>query len=316
MAEQVMTFAASVKEEIASKEKTDAEKRALLASFIKLNGHIRLVKGKTRLILDSPIASIAKALYACIHDVYGVSARFSYTRSAGFLKRVVYHVIVEDADRIIDDLELNPFSDELPNDETFFKDEIAAYLGGAFLASGSVNDPNCRSYHLEIRCQDEKYAKWLSRIWAKAATHSFHPRVSQRRNGYLVYLKSSEEIADFLIFVGAENACFYYEDVRVARDYRNVTNRLVNLDTANLSKSLSAGARQVEEIKFLQEKNALSKIKNPKSEIVCRLRLENPEMPLAEIAELLSEEISATVSKSNVNHLFREIHELYEKERN
>ncbi len=310
-----MTFAASVKEEIASKEKTDADKRALLASFIKLNGHIRFVKGKTRLILDSPIASIAKSLYACIHDVYGVSARFSYTRSAGFLKRVVYHVIVEDSEKIIDDLNLNPFDDDSQSNESFYKDEISAYLGGAFLAAGSVNDPSCRSYHLEIRCQDEKYAKWLAKIWMKSPTHSFHPKVSKRRNGFIVYLKSSEEIADFLIFVGAENACFYYEDVRVARDYRNVTNRLINLDTANLSKSLSAGARQVEEINFLKEKGVLSKIKNPKSEIACRLRLENPEMPLAEIAELLSEEINTTVSKSNVNHLFREIHELYEKER-
>lgn len=315
MSEQVMTFAAKVKEEIAIKERTNAEKRALLASFLKLNGHIRFVKGKTQLILDSPIASTAKLLYACIHDVYGIPARFSYTRSAGFLKRVVYHVIVDGADAIIDDLELDPLGDDLPKDESFWKDELSSYLSGAFLAAGSVNDPSCRSYHLEIRCHNERYAKWFEKAWSKAASHSFHPRVSERRNGYIVYLKSSEEIADFLILVGAENACFYYEDVRVARDYRNVTNRLVNLDTANLSKSLSTGARQVEEINYLKERGLLSKIKNPKSEIVCRLRLENPEMPLGEIAELLSEEIATTVSKSNVNHLFREIHQLYEKER-
>ncbi len=313
MGEQVQTFTSSVKEEIAAKDRNNDQKRALLASFLKLNGHISFNKGKTKLTLDSPFAPIAKSLYGAIRDVYGVSSRFSYTRSAGFLKRVVYHVIIDDAAKIIDDLNLDPLKDDFENADFPFKEETSDYLSGAFLAAGSVNDPNCRSYHLEVRCQDEKYAKRLLKIWDRS--HSFHPRISKRRNGYIVYLKSSEEIADFLIFVGAENACFYYEDVRVARDYRNVTNRLTNLDTANLSKSLSAGSRQVEEIKFLQQTGALSKIKNPKSEIVCRLRLENPEMPLSEIAELLSEEIAASVSKSNVNHLFREIHELYEKER-
>ncbi len=312
---QVQTFASTVKEEIVSKERNYAEKRALLLSFLKLNGHIRLNKGSLSLILDSPQANIAKYLYSCIHDVYGVSSRFSYTRSAGFLKRVVYHVIVDDAEKIMNDLNVDFLSDESSGSEGLLKDQISDYLAGAFLATGSVNDPNCRSYHLEIRAQDEETAKALMKIWAKSASHSFHPRVSKRRNGFIVYIKSSEEIADFLIFVGAENACFYYEDVRVARDYKNVTNRLINLDTANLSKSLTSGARQLEEINYLEEIGALTKIKNPKTEIVCRLRKENPEMPLSEIARLLSEEIASSVSKSNVNHLFREIHQLYEKER-
>ncbi len=312
---QTQTFASSVKEEIVNKERNFGEKRALLLSFLKLNGHVRLSKGSLSLILDSPQAKIAKYLYSCIYDVYGVSSRFSYTRSAGFLKRVVYHVIVDDAKKIMDDLNVDPLSDENTNVGGILKDEIADYLSGAFLATGSVNDPNCRSYHLEIRCQDEESAKSLMRIWGKSASHSFHPRLSKRRNGFIVYIKSSEEIADFLIFVGAENACFYYEDVRVARDYKNVTNRLINLDAANLSKSLNTGARQIEEIKYLEETGAISKLKNPKTEIICRLRKENPDMPLSELAKLLSEEIASSVSKSNVNHLFREIHQLYEKER-
>ena len=280
-----------------------------------MNGHIRFSGGKVQLALDSPSASTAKLLHSCVNDVYGLPTRFSYTRSAGFLKRVVYHVIIEQAEPIIQDLNLNPLGGGLPTDESFWKEELPDYLAGAFLASGSVNDPTGKTYHLEIRCHDVEYAKWFEKTWSKAANRSFHPRVSERRNGFIIYLKNSEEISNFLILVGAEDACFYYEDVRVARDYRNVTNRLFNLDTANMNKTLSAGARQVEEIKYLQEKGVLSKIQNPKSEILCRLRLENPEMPLSDLADLLSQEISSTVSKSNINHLFREIHQLYEQEK-
>ena len=314
--ENTLTFAGSVKEEIALKERNSSQKRALLASFLKLNGHIRFVKKQTQLTLDSESASIAKLLYSCINDVYHLPARFSYTRSAGFLKRVVYHVIVDGADVILNDLHLDPLGDGVPEEESFWKEELPDYLTGAFLATGSVNDPMGKSYHLEIRCADENYAKWFAKAWGKAVGHAFTPKVAKRRNHYVVYLKSSEQISNFLILVQAENACFYYEDVRVARDYRNVTNRLMNLDTANMSKSLSAGARQAEEIAFLKERGLLKKIRNPKSQILCELRLKNPEMTLSDIADSLSKELSATVSKSNVNHLFREIHALYENEKN
>ena len=310
---QTITFASSVKEEIAANPRNNLEKRALLASFLKINGHVRL-GNKTQIILDSESAQTAKLLYGFLHELYGVSIRFSYTRAAGFLKRVLYHVIVDDADAILKDLTLDPLGVGFPEDPQFFENGFAAFLAGAFLASGSVNDPN-GSYHLEIRVADEGYAQWFAKNWTRAGGHAFTPKVAQRRNHYIIYLKRSEEIGNFLILVGAQEACFHYEDVRVARDYRNVSNRLQNLDTANMGKTLYAAERQLEEINFLEEKGLIEKFNNPKIRILCRLRKENPEVSLWDLADLLSQEIAATVSKSNINHLFREIHQTYEEAR-
>ena len=95
------------------------------------------------------------------------------------------------------------------------------------------------------------------------------------------------------------------------RDFANIGNRLSNLDKANDNKKSKASERQTKEILWLKEKGILDEMENAKISIVADLRLANPSASMEEIAELLSEEIASEVSKSNVNHLFRAIHERY-----
>src|SRR5690625_2755669 len=122
-----------------------------------------------------------------------------------------------------------------------------AYLRGAFLAGGSINNPETSSYHLEIFNFSKEHNASLCDL---LNVFNLRAKELQRRNGYITYIKEAEKITEFLIIIGAHNALFKFEDVRIVRDMRNSVNRLVNCETANLNKTISAAYRQVENIKL------------------------------------------------------------------
>jgi DNA-binding protein WhiA len=314
MEKKAISFAQLAKEESAKAPRSDAAKRALLSSFIRINGYLRLTKGEEGLELSSESASIAKAVYQYLHELYGVSPHFAYTRSAGFLKRVVYHVLVgKEAEDLLNDLQVDFFAPSFPKSLLSDNEALAGYLSGAFLAAGSVNDPVSSNYHLEIALQDESYAKSLMKVWNKAANHQFNSKLVSRRKEWVVYLKRSDEISDFLILIGAKEACLQFENVRVDRDFANIDNRLRNIDTANYQKTQKAAERQIMEIHYFVDKIGFDRIDNPKLKALMQLRLAHPDMSLDELRNALSEELNSAVSKSNVNHLFRYLDEEYRK---
>ncbi len=311
-----ISFAEKVKEESAKAERDDEEKRSLLSAFIRLNGYLSIKEGNKRLDISSESSSIAKAIYQYIHSLYGVNVRFAYTRSAGFLKRIVYHVLLEEeAEDILNDLGIDFFSIENPKNLIVSQNQISAYLSGAFLAKGSLNSPKTSSYHLEFSFSDLNYAKWIQKLLTHFPFHSFNAKIIQRRNHYVVYLKRSDEISDFLILLKAKECCLEFENVRVERDFANVTNRLSNLDTANYGKTLKSSEKQIEEINYFVGKVGWDGIENEKLKTLMKLRLEHPDASLNELAHLLSSELNTTISRSNINHLFRHLDEEYKKEK-
>ncbi len=311
-----ISFAEKVKEESAKAERDDEEKRSLLSAFIRLNGYLSIKEGNKRLDISSESSSIAKAIYQYIHSLYGVNVRFAYTRSAGFLKRIVYHVLLEEeAEDILNDLGIDFFLIENPKNLIVSQNQISAYLSGAFLAKGSLNSPKTSSYHLEFSFSDLNYAKWIQKLLTHFPFHSFNAKIIQRRNHYVVYLKRSDEISDFLILLKAKECCLEFENVRVERDFANVTNRLSNLDTANYGKTLKSSEKQIEEINYFVGKIGWDGIENEKLKTLMKLRLEHPDSSLNELAHLLSSELNTTISRSNINHLFRHLDEEYKKEK-
>nr|MCR5514803.1 DNA-binding protein WhiA [Bacilli bacterium] len=308
-AHESISFARLVKEESAKAERSVSEKKALLSSFVRINGYLRIRGKQEGLELSSENSAIAKCVYQYLHELYGVDVRFAYTRSAGFLKRMVYHVIVDDeAGKILEDLEVDFFNPEKPKNVISSSEEVAAYLTGAFLAGGSVNNPASRSYHLEICVKDEGFAKFLLKIWSKYQPHPFSCKLSKRRNQFVLYLKRGDEISDFLVLMGAKDQCLAFEDVRISRDFSSIGNRLSNLDTANYGRVVLASKRQIEEINYLFEKEGKENISNPKLLALMELRVKNPDASLDELSKLLSEELNTEISKSNVNHLLRYVH--------
>ena len=316
-AHESISFARLVKEESAKAERSVSEKKALLSSFVRINGYLRIRGKQEGLELSSENSAIAKCVYQYLHELYGVDVRFAYTRSAGFLKRMVYHVIVDDeAGKILEDLEVDFFNPEKPKNVISSSEEVAAYLTGAFLAGGSVNNPASRSYHLEICVRDEGFAKFLLKIWSKYQPHPFSCKLSKRRNQFVLYLKRGDEISDFLVLMGAKDQCLAFEDVRISRDFSSIGNRLSNLDTANYGRVVLASKRQIEEINYLFEKEGKENISNPKLLALMELRVKNPDASLDELSKLLSEELNTEISKSNVNHLLRYVHTHAEELRN
>ena len=307
MSEELISFAQEAKEEICRAERSDEAKRSLLASFIKINGHVVISNGKETLELVSENAKIAQLVYSYVHEIYGVNVRFAYTRSAGFSRRVNYHVIIlEESANIIDDLEIDFLEGKIAKNAVASGELSAAYLAGGFLASGSVNSPSSSNYHLEIALADESYARWFSRLWNRVQAHQFDSKVVKRRNQFVCYLKRSDEISDFLVLVGAAESCLKFENVRVDRDFANIGNRLRNLDTANFGKTMRASGRQLGEIAFyLGKVGGIDRIDNPKLKALMKLRLQKEDATLDELSKELSDEFASAISKSNVNHLFR-----------
>lgn len=179
-----------------------------------------------------------------------------------------------------------------------------SYLRGAFLASGSVNNPNTSRYHLEIYSIYKDHNDDLLHIMNDR--FNLNAKSTPRRRGYIVYLKEAEKIGDFLHIVGALSAMLSFEDLRIMRDMRNSVNRLVNCDTANLKKTANAAAKQVEDIELIERKIGLENIPE-KLQGLARLRLEEPELSLKEIAQQVPD---GPISKSGVNHRFKKIHDI------
>ena len=305
------SFTQVVKEELCSNIYESQDRlRALLAAYIRIDGSIILRGRKSYLQLSTENAKIAKFIYQTINEIYKVETELSYkTRQNG---STLYVISVDESNQsIIDDLEISFLEGKISKNIVRNDDTISGYLAGAFLASGSVNSPETSNYHLEISLNNENYAKWLTKLFYKYKKIEMNPRIIKRREKSVIYFKKSDQISNFLIMVGAPETCMEFEDERVKRDYINSENRLINFDEANMRRASQIGRRQAKEIKFIDDVLGIHNLHNVKKELLCYLRMEYKEISMVELAEMMSDELGTVITKSNVNHLFRSLHELY-----
>lgn len=177
------------------------------------------------------------------------------------------------------------------------EEEAKAIIRGTFMGSGSVNNPE-KEYHLEVDLKNQINLKEIVRQLKRLEIP-----VKTLQNCF--YIKEGEGISKFLAFIGAAKAVMQFEDIRIQKEMRGKVNRLVNCETANLNKTINASIEQIAAIKKLQETGKFKKLEDPLKEIAI-LRLENPDMPLAELGKLLKE----PVGKSGVNYRLKKIIEL------
>lgn len=176
-----------------------------------------------------------------------------------------------------------------------------AFMRGAFLACGSLTDPN-KGYHLELVCENEQGAELIMYIMGEL---QLFPKRVTRKKYEVVYLKDGGVIVDFLNIIGAHNALMDMENVRILKDMRNSVNRRVNCETANINKTVSAAVKQIEDIRYIEETKGLKYLPEGLRK-VAELRVDEPEMSLREIGEMLN----PPVGKSGVNHRLRKISEI------
>lgn len=171
---------------------------------------------------------------------------------------------------------------------------------------GSINNPETSSYHLEISNTSEEHNDALCEL---LNSFGLRARVLERKKGFIVYMKEAEKITEFLSIIGANNALFKFEDVRIVRDMRNSVNRLVNCETANLNKTIGAAFRQIENIKLIERTVGLEALPEKLREVAL-LRVQHEDVSLKELGELVS---SGKISKSGINHRLKKIDEFAEK---
>lgn len=308
-----ITFSQIVKEELVSEVDLSSErKEALLSAYIRINASIGFRNKKTEVILKTENAKIAKFIYTSIKelgDEYEIELLFDKTKNRK--KKTYYQIHIYDADKLLDRLHVSFMEGKISKDIVYNDETISGYLAGAFLASGSINSPETSNYHLEITTVSENYAKWLSKLFLKYKKIEMSTKIVKRRDKYVIYFKKGDQISNFLIMIGAANSCMEFENTRAYRDYTNNTNRLINLDMANMSKTTDVAKRQIKEIKYIDDKLGIHNLHNPKKELLCYFRLDNDSLSMSELASKLSEELGIIITKSNVNHMFRDLHDLY-----
>lgn len=184
---------------------------------------------------------------------------------------------------------------------------ISAFFRGIFLLFGTATNPE-KEYHLEITAPNESIA---NAVFLLAQELKIRFKLTKRKNNYLLYLKESEQIEDFLTLIGGSKFALKLMDIKVMKNVRNKINRMTNCETANLDKTISASGIQVQDIKYIKETVGISYLDEDLRELA-ELRFNNPELSLKEISEILTEPLS----RSGVNHRLKRISAVAEKLRN
>jgi DNA-binding protein WhiA len=309
---QVSSFTSNVKEELTTKPYSHERLLAIFAAFAKANGRVVRNQQGFQLFLKTDYAKIAKLMFDVLRKEFNIPIKFAYTHTERFKRKIMYQVVVESrVDEILNRLHLN-FTDEIDNYliELKSNEAIAGYLTGLFLATGSVNHPQSSNYHLEMSSTDHAYLKSVLRLIKRLKGVSFDFKITERRLEYILYLKRSDQIANFLILLGATDATLEYENIRVARDYAMNDHRWQICENANMKKTIASSDAQVQDIKFLKKMVGLDSLPNIKMQLLASLRLKNDGLSMIELANRLSKKLKQPVSKSNINHLFRSIKKL------
>lgn len=179
-----------------------------------------------------------------------------------------------------------------------------AFIRGAFLSVGSISDPN-KGYHMEFVCNNKEKADQLR---CMIQGFGIEAKIIIRKKYYVVYLKEGASIVDLLNVMGAPVSLMNLENLRILKEVRNSVNRRVNCEAANITKTVNAAARQIEDIEFLKEEYGFKRLPENLRQMA-EVRLEYPEMSLKE----LGEHLSPPVGKSGVNHRLRKLSELAER---
>ena len=310
-----MSFTSEVKQELALKQYEGNDERAVLSALIQMTSSLSISSRGMAIAAVTENAPVSRAIYKMIRSRYQVEIETSVRRRMNLNKNLIYGLkIYGPVTEILKDLGIYSVRGLLdrPLQKIVSKDSCArAYLAGAFMADGSVNSPQTSGYHLEIKAGNEVHSEFLIDLLGR---FDITARKIQRRGKWVVYLKSSEKISDFLRVVGAYQCLLEFENERISRDFMNNVQRLNNVDVANEVKSMKASRAQIEDILLLEEYDQLRYL-DEKVREVALLRKENPETTLNELAEIYESKTGESVSKSGMKHRFVKIHDLAEKVR-
>lgn len=299
-----MSYASEVKKELTGITVHEKNARAELMALIRMNGSIGLANHAMILNVQTESPAIARRIYSLIKQLYKIESDILVRKKMKLKKNNTYVVrLRHHAQEILGDLAiLDGFQikERVPLDLLTDDLMIRSYLRGAFLAGGSVNNPETSRYHLEIYSLYEEHNEMIAEMINR---YDLNARTTNRRSGYIVYLKEAEKIANFLQLIGATTSMLEFENIRIVRDMRNSVNRLVNCENANMDKVANAANHQVENIMLIEATVGLSSLPE-KLRAIAETRLAHQEVSLKELGTLVP---GGPISKSGVNHRLRKL---------
>ena len=309
-----MSFSSKAKNELA-RIKTEGKccQRALLSGVIRVSGSLEFGGRNTmnlRIVTENP--AVARLIIFLLKKNHQLHTELIMKESKILNKHHSYEIFVENANGILTDLGIM----RLEGDAYLLEDKLPkaivkkacckkAYLRGIYLGGGSLSAPE-KSYHLELITHNEYYANQLVDFINDA--YDLGAKVTVRKKNFIVYLKESEKIVDFLNIIGAHQTLLEYENVRIIKQMRNNVNRVVNCETANMTKTADAAFEHIHAIEIIEATEGLDYL-DEKLRSIAEARIENPEATLKELGEMLS----PPIGKSGVNHRLKKIIEIAEQ---
>ena len=306
-----MSFSTTTKEEIARLEgKKKCCDLTELAALIRMDGTLQISSNhKYSLNVTTENATVARRIYNLAKELLQLPVDIIVRRKLRLKKNNSYLVKIypqgiEDLQKIGLVNQEGEIQAGINRNLVKTRCDQKSYLRGAFLAGGSISNPE-GNYHLEIITNDPTLAKDISSL---LNNFGLNAKISTRKKFHVVYVKESEHIFEFLAMIGAHQAVLEFENIRVLKGMRNQVNRIVNCETANLSKTVDAAVRQLENISIIEQTIGLKSLpENLRS--IAQVRLQFPDFSLKELGEMLFPK----VGKSGVNHRLRKIDEIAEK---
>ncbi len=295
-----MSFTTTVKNEVSKLDTKEVENITELSAIIK---NIGIVDNNIKIQTEN--ASVARRIFKLIKDTFYIDPKVVVRHGYNFNKNYIYIIEIDSkVDLILNTLELNT---NIPK-EYIYSDEdlLRAYIRGVFLSVGSINDPKKSRYHLEFMVSDKEYSNFVNVLLNKFELNS---KVLKRENRYMVYVKEAEKIGDFLRLMQAMNALFYFEDIRIYRDHKNMTNRLNNCEQANVDKIIDSANKQLKDIEKIESIDGLDLL-DEKTKEAAIYRKKYPEVSLVELSEIISIETGNRITKSGLYHRFNKIKEI------
>ena len=297
-----MSFSGTVKEELAAHIDSPRHcQLAELAALLHFCGSVREADGRPHLSLETENEAVIRKCFTLLEKTFKINKAAVQGRG-----RLLFDDSTED--KVIQALHLGEKGEgtvglQAPVNSLLIKNSCCAraFLRGAFLSVGSMSDPE-KSYHLEFVCSEKEQAKQLQDIIQE---FQIEARCIKRKKYDVVYLKEGTAIVDLLNVMGAHISLMNLENLRIVKEMRNSVNRRVNCETANISKTVTAASKQIEDILLIRDKYGFENLPDNLRQMA-EVRLEYPDAALKELGGYLD----PAVGKSGVNHRLRRLSEI------
>ena len=311
-----MSFSGKVKEEL-SRQCSDARhcQIAEIAAILSVCGHVSISpEDEFQVNIQTENISVARKYFTLLKKTFNIEAEIRIRKNIYLKKSDVYRVQVnshEDTVRILQAAKYMSPSLEIAEDLSKMNHLVIqrdcckrAFLRGIFLAAGSISDPE-KSYHLEIVCSTMERALQVQAI---LKDFQLDGRIINRKKNQVVYLKEGSQIVELLGLMEASISLMNLENIRIRKEISNNVNRKVNCETANITKTVSAAVKQIEDIRYIETHMGFSQLSEGLEEMAV-LRLKHQDATLKELGEMLT----PPVGKSGVNHRLRKLSRIAEE---